>query len=196
MIQKLVIASHNEGKVREIGELIAPLGIEVLSAANAGISEPEETGATFAENAELKAHHANAHSGLAALADDSGLVIPALGGAPGIYSARWAGPNKDFNVAFARIQAELGANASGQLAYFICTLCLCMPDGEAHSFEGRVDGVLTFPPRGDKGFGYDPIFTPEGYGITFAEMDPATRHRISHRARAFAKFVDFLKMRD
>lgn len=193
-LEKLVIASHNEGKVAEIGELIAPLGIHAISAAKAGIDEPEETGATFAENAELKARHSAAKSGLCALADDSGLAVAGLDGAPGIYSARWAGPNKDFGAAFERIRNELEQRACTDLsASFICALCLCMPSGESHVFEGRIDGTLVFPPRGERGFGYDPIFIPEGYNITFAEIDPQEKNRISHRARAFAKFLDFLE---
>jgi len=196
--QTLIIASHNEGKVAEIRALIQPLGIRVVSAGDAGVDEPEETGLTFAANAELKSRNAVAQGKLAALADDSGLVIPALGGDPGIYSARWAGPGKDFSAAFSLIQAELAVKAPSLKnvpAYFICVLSLCFPDGKAHLFEGRVDGTLTFPPRGKKGFGYDPIFIPEGYPVTFAEMDPEKKHLISHRARAFDKFIAFLKSR-
>lgn len=189
--QPLVIASHNAGKVREIGELLAPLHINVLSATQAQVDEPEETGETFAENAALKAVHSTDVSGLPALADDSGLVVPAIGGAPGIYSARWAGPSKDFSVAFARIQKELGDKPHE--AYFLCTLALSVPGQAVELFEGRIDGVLTFPPRGGKGFGYDPIFIPSGYDITFAEFDPEEKNRISHRARAFEKFLHFLK---
>lgn len=195
--QALVIASHNEGKVREIGELIAPLGIKVISAAQANITEPEETGDTFAENAALKAVHSSQSSGLPALADDSGLVIPAIDGAPGIYSARWAGPGKDFNVAFERIKKELALQAPGLLtvnAYFISVLALSIPGKNIELFEGRIDGILTFPPRGDKGFGYDPIFIPEGYEQTFAEIAPEIKNRISHRAKAFEKFLAYLKV--
>lgn len=191
---KLIIASHNKGKVSEIGEMLRPLSIDVVSAGELNISEPEETGATFVDNAELKAVHSMQAGKLAALADDSGLVIPALGGAPGVYSARWAGPNKDFSVAFARIEKELAEkNAQAAAAYFACVLCLCLPDGSTHAFEGRVDGTLTFPPRGEKGFGYDPIFIPDGYDISFAQMDAAEKNRISHRARAFVKFLAFLE---
>lgn len=194
---KLVIASHNKGKVFEIGELIAPFSITAISAAEAGIDEPEETGTTFAANAELKARYSFERAHLPALADDSGLVIPALNGDPGVYSARWAGPGKDFSVAFSRIQKELAAKqVSGPVsAYFICMLALCLPDGgngAVHLFEGRIDGTLTFPPRGEKGFGYDPIFIPEGHDISFAEMPAAEKNAISHRARAFAKLKDFL----
>jgi XTP/dITP diphosphohydrolase len=195
MLQKIVIASHNSGKVREIGELIAPLGLQVVSAAEVWVDEPEETGATFAENAALKAKNALLKTGLPSLADDSGLAIPALGGSPGIYSARWA-VGKDFSPAFARIERELAEknlSANGVDAYFVCALCLALPNGEEKIFEGRIDGKLTFPAQGEKGFGYDPIFTPNGYDITFAEMDAAEKHKISHRARAFAKFLEYLK---
>jgi len=191
-IPNLVIASHNADKVREIGEMIAPMGIRVMSATEANIEEPEETGATFAENAELKAVHAGQVTGMASLADDSGLVVPAIGGAPGIYSARWAGPNKDFGAAFARIQKELGDKPAD--AYFVCVLALWQPKLGMQFFEGRIDGKLTFPPSGDKGFGYDPIFIPDGYAITFGEMDPVEKNRISHRARAFDKFLNHLKV--
>ena len=187
-IPDLVIASHNAGKVREIGALIAPLGIRVLSA---NIIEPEETGETFAENAVLKALHASEAAKLPALADDSGLVVPAIGGAPGIYSARWAGPDKDFSVAFERIQNELGDKPKD--AYFICVLALSIPGAGVEIFEGRINGHLTFPARGDKGFGYDPIFIPNGFDRTFAELDPDVKNGISHRARAFEKFLQFLK---
>jgi len=187
----LVIASHNAGKVKEIGELIAPLGIRVISATDANVEEPEETGDSFAENATLKSEYSLSATGYPALADDSGLVVPALGGAPGIYSARWAGPNKDFSIAFARIQRDLGEKPAN--AYFICVLALSIPGRCTQIFEGRIDGTLTFPPRGNKGFGYDPIFIPEGYDKTFAEFDPDHKNSISHRALAFAKFLDFLK---
>ena len=192
-IPKLIIASHNAGKVAEIGELIAPLGISVISATDAHIEEPEETGDTFDANATLKAVHAAKATGLPSLADDSGLVVPSIGGAPGIYSARWAGPGKDFSIAFKRIQDELG-NKSAR-AYFICVLALCIPHNGAfttHLFQGTINGTLTFPPRGEKGFGYDPIFIPDGYDITFAEFQPDLKNQISHRARAFEKFLHFL----
>ncbi|MDE3059612.1 MAG: RdgB/HAM1 family non-canonical purine NTP pyrophosphatase [Pseudomonadota bacterium] len=189
--QTLVIASHNAGKVEEIGEMLAPLSIRAISATEAEVAEPEETGSSFAENASLKSEHAAQASGLISLADDSGLVVPAIGGAPGIYSARWAGPGKDFSVAFKRIRTELGAKSPD--AYFICTLALSVPGKDTQVFEGRIDGRLTFPPRGNKGFGYDPIFIPHGYDITFGEMDPMEKNRISHRARAFAEFLKSLK---
>lgn len=187
----MVIASHNTGKIREISAMIAPLGIRVLSAGDTNIEEPEETGSSFAENATLKSEHALSVTGYPALADDSGLVVPAIGGAPGIYSARWAGPDKDFSVAFERIKRELGDKPAN--AYFACVLALSIPEKGTEIFEGRIDGMLTFPPRGDKGFGYDPIFIPDGYDITFAEFEPQEKNRISHRARAFAQFLDFLK---
>ena len=189
--QPLVIASHNAGKVREIGALIAPLGIRVISAAEASVDEPEETGDSFAANATLKSEYSARRTGLSALSDDSGLVIPALGGAPGIYSARWAGPDKNFTAAFDRIRKELGDKPAD--AYFICALALTIPAMGTHIFEGRIDGTLTFPPRGEKGFGYDPIFIPEGFRETFAEIDPAVKNALSHRARAFAKFLAYLK---
>lgn len=193
MLSTLVIASHNEGKVREIRALLAPYVVKVISAAEAGVDEPEETGQTFVENSELKARHTASKTNLPALADDSGLVIPTLGGAPGIYSARWAGPNKDFSAAFMRIQNELPKREKHPAAYFVCVLSLCMPDGQIRSFEGRVDGHLTFPPRGTKGFGYDPIFIPSGYDMTFAELDPTLKNSMSHRARAFEQLEHFLK---
>ncbi len=187
----LVIASHNQGKVVEINEMVAPLSLHAISAAQAGVPEPEETGTTFEANAILKAEHCLAIANLPSLADDSGLVVPAIGGAPGVYSARWAGPGKDFTVAFARIQQELGDKPAD--AYFVCMLALALPGGKTHCFEGRIHGHLTFPPRGDKGFGYDPIFIPEGYDVTFGQFDPNTKNAISHRAQAFEKFLTFLK---
>lgn len=184
---KLVVASHNPGKVREIGELIAPFGLSTVAAADLGLPEPVEDGDTFVANAALKARAAAAASGEAALADDSGLVVPALGGAPGIYSARWAGPDKDFSVAMRRVEAEL-AGAADAAAYFVCVLALAWPDGSVDAFEGRVNGHLVFPPRGTNGFGYDPIFVADGKQETFGEMDPAAKHAMSHRANAFAQF--------
>jgi len=187
---RLVIASHNAGKAREIAELLAPHGVEIISAAALNLPEPEETATTFVGNAELKAHAAAAAAGLPALADDSGLVVPALDGAPGIYSARWAGPTKDFSIAMARVQRELKAKkADDRRAHFVAALALCWPDGHCESFEGRVDGRLVWPPRGGKGFGYDPMFVPDGHGITFGEMEPAAKHGISHRADAFRKLT-------
>jgi XTP/dITP diphosphohydrolase len=190
----LVVASHNPGKVREIEDLLAPLGIEMKGASALGLAEPEETGTSFAANAELKARAAADASGLPALADDSGLAVTALGGAPGIYSARWAGPGKDFAVAMARIERELDAmHAADRTAKFVCALALAEPGGACNIFEGEVHGMLTFPPRGEKGFGYDPIFVANGMDKTFAEIEPAEKHAMSHRANAFAKFTAALK---
>lgn len=187
---RLVVASHNPGKVKEIKELIAPFGIQTLGAAELGLPEPEETGSTFAGNARLKAEAAAKASGLPSLSDDSGLCVDALDGAPGIYSARWAGPDKDFRTAMRRIEELLGEKGIlDKRAHFVCALAIAAPGEETDIYEGRVFGTLTFPPRGDKGFGYDPIFLPEGYRFTFGEMDPREKHAMSHRARAFAKFV-------
>jgi XTP/dITP diphosphohydrolase len=183
----LVIASHNKGKVREIAELLGAHVTHFPSAGDLDLAEPEETETSFIGNAKLKACAAATASGLPALADDSGLVVPALGGAPGIYSARWAGPDKDFSVAMKRVETELGERDPA--AYFVCALSLAWPDGHTESVEGRVHGRLTFPGRGEKGFGYDPIFIAEGCDITFAEMDPDKKHSISHRADAFAQLV-------
>lgn len=187
---KLIIASHNAGKVREIAVLVQPLGIAVLSASEMNVSEPEETGKTFADNAIIKSENAMKATGLPSLADDSGLVVPALGGDPGIYSARWAGPDKDFSVAFERIRTELGDKPAD--AHFVCALALSLPDKEPVVFEGKVFGNLTFPPRGEKGFGYDPIFIPNGYKQSFAELDAKIKNEISHRAEAFHKFIAYL----
>ena len=185
---RLVIASHNIGKVEEIAALLAPFAIDTVSAGALGMSEPEETGASFEANAALKAKAAAAASGLPAIADDSGLVVPALGGAPGILSARWAGPDKDFRVAMERVQRELGERARS--ARFVAVLALAWPDGGLELFRGEAAGRLVWPPRGERGFGYDPIFVPEGSVETFGEMEPAEKHKISHRARAFAKLVE------
>lgn len=190
LITRLVVASHNAGKVREIGDLLHPLGVDTVSAAELDLPEPDETADSFVGNACLKAEAAAVRSGLWALSDDSGLVVPALGGAPGIYSARWAGPDKDFRLAMERVEAELAAcSATDVSAHFVCVLALAGPDGAMESFEGRVDGALTFPPRGSRGFGYDPIFVPDGETETFGEMEPARKHAMSHRAKAFAKFM-------
>jgi len=191
---RLVVASHNPGKLREIADLVRPYGLDVVSASALNLPEPEETETTFAGNARLKAVAAATQSGLPALADDSGLEVEALLGEPGIYSARWAGPGKDFGFAMKRVAEELGKigawKGDGPRANFTCALCIAWPDGEAHIFEGKVFGRLVWPPRGDKGFGYDPMFMPHGETLTFGEMDPAEKHAISHRARAFALFVD------
>jgi XTP/dITP diphosphohydrolase len=206
---RLVIASHNEGKVREIRDLLGPYGIEPVSAAELDLPEPDEIGVDFIENADLKARQAADLSGLPALADDSGLCVEALAGRPGIFSARWAYANptvppegdagevqgeRDFGLAMRRVQRELealGPDAS-RAAHFVCALAVVWPDGQAEWFEGRVDGTLVWPPRGDKGFGYDPIFVPNGQDRTFGEFDPAEKHAISHRADAFRKLVDRL----
>jgi XTP/dITP diphosphohydrolase len=185
---RLVIASHNKGKVREIALLLGDYVAQFPSAGELNLPEPEETETTFIGNAELKARAAATGSRLPALADDSGLVVPALNGDPGIYSARWAGPDKDFAIAMERVRRELGAKDPS--AHFVCALALAWPDGEVEAVEGRVYGRLVFPPRGERGFGYDPIFIPDGHDITFAEMDPNDKHRMSHRADAFAQLVD------
>ena len=185
---RLVIASHNRGKIEEIAALLAPFSIQAVSAGSLGIPEPDETGDSFEANAALKAQAAAEASGLPALSDDSGLVVPALGGAPGIYSARWAGPAKDFRVAMERVQQELGDK--DRSAIFVAVLALAWPDGGIELFRGDVAGTLTWPPRGDRGFGYDPMFVPRRRIETFGEMDPAEKHKISHRTRAFARLVD------
>jgi len=182
------VASHNAGKVREIRELLTPFKADVVSAGELNLPEPEETALTFTGNAELKALAAAKGAKLPSLADDSGLVIDALDGAPGIYSARWAGPTKDFAVAFARIQREM-AGETNTRAHFVCALSLAWPDGHCDSFEGKISGHLTFPPQGLKGFGYDPIFIADGYSVTFAQMEPHEKHAISHRADAFRQLV-------
>ncbi len=186
----LVVASHNQGKVREIRELLVPFGLHIVGAHELELPEPEETEATFAGNAELKARAAANATGHYALSDDSGLAVTALDGAPGIYSARWAGPTKDFVVAMTRIERELREkNAADRSAKFVCALTVAVPHGAARTFEGEVHGTLTFPPRGSHGFGYDPIFIADGMHETFGEIDPAAKHAMSHRARAFAKLV-------
>ena len=185
---RLVIASHNPGKVKEIGELLAPYGANVVSAGTLGLPEPEETETTFTGNARLKALAAATASGLPALADDSGLAVTALDGAPGIYSARWAGPGKDFDMAMARV-IDLLRPATDRSAQFVCALTLAWPDGHCETFEGRVDGTIIGEKRGQHGFGYDPIFLPKGAALTFGEMDPAAKHAISHRAIAFEQLV-------
>ena len=192
--QKLIIASHNKGKVREIADLLAPFSLDVISAGELNLPEPEETGLTYIENAELKALAAAKAANLPALADDSGLSVNALGGAPGIYSARWAGPDKDFDHAMRRVaDALLLSGTTDRTAEFVCALTLAWPDGNKLSFEGRVAGTIVWPARGDKGFGYDPIFVPTGHTITFGEMEPDKKHAMSHRAVAFDKLVSHLK---
>jgi len=184
---KLVVATHNPGKARELAEILENR-FELITAGDLGLPEPEETEASFVGNALLKARAAADDSGLPALADDSGLSVAALDGAPGVYSARWAGPGRDFYEAMRKVEQRLEeAENDDRAAWFTCALALAWPNGAAVVVEGRIDGTLTFPPRGERGFGYDPIFIPEGSSLTFGEMDPAAKDAISHRARAFAK---------
>ncbi len=185
---ELLIATHNKGKAREISALLAPYLSKFPTADDFNLEEPEETGATFTENAILKAKAAAIVSGKPSLADDSGLAVNALGGEPGIYSARWGGEHKDFDLAMKRVHDELG-DAGDRSAYFVCVLALAWADGHVETFEGRVHGNIIAKPRGSKGFGYDPIFQPHGYDITFAEMDVDKKHEISHRANAFKLLV-------
>jgi XTP/dITP diphosphohydrolase len=198
---KLVIATHNPGKLIEMRELLAPYGIDATSAGELGLPEPDETGMTFRDNARIKAEAAAKATGLPAFADDSGLVVDALDGAPGIHSARWAGPDKDFRRAMESIEEKLrgrGANEPAQRkAHFVSALCVVWPDGHAEDFEARVGGTLVWPPRGDKGFGYDPMFLPDGHTRTFGEMPSDEKHGLpprgkglSHRARAFSKLAE------
>jgi XTP/dITP diphosphohydrolase len=200
---KVVVATHNPGKLRELRELLAPYGVEAVSAGELGLPEPDETGTMFAENAALKAHAAAAAAGLPAFAHDSGLCVEALDGAPGLFSARWAGAAKDFSGAMARVEDELrrrGATKPGERrAHFVSALVLAWPDGHEELFEGRVHGTLIWPPRGGEGFGYDPMFQPDGYAATFGEMAAEEKHGIdwsgghghalSHRARAFVRLA-------
>jgi XTP/dITP diphosphohydrolase len=185
---RLVLASHNQGKLAEIRKLLEPWDIHVVLAGDIGLPEPDETETTFAGNARLKAQAAASASGLPSLADDSGFCVGALAGAPGIYSARWAGPAKDFRAAMERVNEEAG-QAADHSAYFISVLCLAWPDGHYELFEGRVEGSRVWPPRGNRGFGYDPMFQPHGETETYGEMDPARKTATSHRARAFAALV-------
>jgi len=198
---RLVIATHNPGKLAEMRELLAPYGIDAISAGELGLTEPEETGMTFRNNARIKAQAAAKASGLPAFADDSGLAVDALGGAPGIHSARWAGPDKNFARAMQSIEQKLGERGAlapeRRHAQFVSALCVAWPDGHAEDFEGRVDGTLVWPPRGDKGFGYDPMFLPDGHTRTFGEMEGDEKHGLpprgtglSHRARAFLKLAE------
>ena len=198
---RLVIATHNPGKLAEMRELLAPHGIDAISAGELGLHEPDETGTTFRNNARIKAQAAASAAQLPAFADDSGLVVDALDGEPGIYSARWAGPDKNFAGAMAMIESKLkqrGATAPGQRkAHFVSALCVAWPDGHVEEFEARVDGVLVWPPRGGKGFGYDPMFLPDGHNRTFGEMPSDEKHGLpprgkglSHRARAFLKLAE------
>jgi XTP/dITP diphosphohydrolase len=198
---RLVVATHNPGKLKEMRELLTPYGIEAISAGELGLAEPAETGASFRDNARIKAEAAAKASGLPAFADDSGLVVDALDGAPGIHSARWAGATKDFSVAMAKVEDQLRArgasNAEQRSARFVSALCVAWPDGHVEEFEGRVDGTLVFPPRGEAGFGYDPMFLPDGHTRTFGEMTGTEKHGLppyglglSHRARAFLKLAE------
>ncbi|MBL1421109.1 MAG: RdgB/HAM1 family non-canonical purine NTP pyrophosphatase [Alphaproteobacteria bacterium] len=190
----LIVASHNQGKIREINELLKPFGILAKSASELQLDEPEETGDSFVENAELKALAAAKASGLPALADDSGYSIKILNGDPGIYSARWAGDHKDFALAMQMVECKLqdkdAQEDEERAASFICALTLAWPDGHVETFEGRVDGVSIWPPKGDNGFGYDPIFKANGHDRTFAEMNCSEKQKISHRANAFKQLVD------
>lgn len=198
---KLVIATHNAGKLRELRDLLAPYGIDVVSAGELGLDEPAETGASFRDNARIKAVSAAQACGLPAFADDSGLAVDALGGEPGIHSARWAGPGRDFSAAMAELERQLTARGATapekRRAHFACALCVAWPDGHREEFEGRVDGRLVFPPRGERGFGYDPVFLPDGFDRTFGEMAAEEKHGLppvgqglSHRARAFLKLAE------
>jgi len=200
-LRRLVIATHNPGKLAEMRDLLAPYGIEAISAAELRLQEPDETGMTFAENARIKAEAAAKATGLPAFADDSGLVVEALDGAPGIHSARWAGPDRNFRRAMETIEQKLrerGASSPDRRkAHFVSALCVAWPDGHAEDFEARVDGTLVWPPRGDKGFGYDPMFLPDGHNRTFGEMPSEEKHGLpphgrglSHRARAFLKLAE------
>jgi XTP/dITP diphosphohydrolase len=194
---RIVIATHNAGKLRELCELLMPYGIEALSAGDLGLGEPEETGASFRDNARIKACAAASKSGLPAFADDSGLTVDALGGKPGIHSARWAGPGRDFRHAMQTVESKLrkrGATAPEQrTAHFLCALCVAWPDGHMEEFAAGVDGTLVWPPRGEQGFGYDPMFLPAGHRRTFGEMTAQEKHGqetgLSHRARAFRKLA-------
>ena len=187
---RLVLATHNPGKVVELAELLNPHRLDVVAAGELGLPEPDETETSFIGNARLKALSAATLSGLPAIADDSGLGVDGLGGAPGIYSARWAGPGKDFAVAMARVNDELGTQP--RTAHFICALCVAWPDGHTEVVEGRVDGTLVWPPRGGNGFGYDPMFLMDGKAQTYGEMPRAEKEEDTHRARAFRQLVALL----
>lgn len=187
--ERLIVASHNAGKVREIEELLQPFGVDAVSAGALDLPEPEETGDTFEANALLKAVAAAEGGGLPALADDSGFCVAALDGRPGIHSARWAGPGRDFGEGMARLNAEMG-DAADRSAWFVCVLAIAWPDGRTATFRGEVHGTAVWPPRGARGFGYDPMFEAEGENLTFGEMEPAAKHAMSHRAHAFRQFVD------
>ena len=185
---RLVIATHNPGKLAEMRELLAVYGVDAISAGELKLPEPEETGTTFRANARIKAEAAAKASNMPAFADDSGLAVDALDGQPGIHSARWAGPDKDFGHAMERVHSAM-AEGSPDTAYFTCALSLAWPDGAVETFEGRIDGRLVWPPRGENGFGYDAMFVADGMVATFGEIDPDHKHAISHRARAFEQLV-------
>jgi XTP/dITP diphosphohydrolase len=198
---RIVVATHNPGKLVEMNDLLGPHGVTAVSAGELGLPEPEETGTTFEANARIKAEAAATAARLPAFSDDSGIVVDALGSAPGIHSARWAGPNKDFEAAMREIDVQLrGCGAitpQARTAHFISALCVAWPDGHVEEFEGRVDGTMVWPPRGDQGFGYDPMFLPDGYDLTFGEMTSVAKHGLpprglglSHRARAFLKLAE------
>ena len=200
IVGPLLIASHNPGKIGEMQELLAPYGVDVVSAGELGLAEPDETGTSFRENALIKAASAAQAAGLPSFADDSGLIVDALGGEPGIHSARWAGPMRDFAGAMAEVERRLAACGADtpekRRAQFVSALCVAWPDGHVEEFEGRVEGCIVFPPRGDRGFGYDPIFLPDGFERTFGEMTSEEKHGLppygrglSHRARAFLKLA-------
>jgi XTP/dITP diphosphohydrolase len=185
---KLVLASHNKGKLKELAELLRPYQIEIVSAGDLGLPEPDETAPDFAGNARIKALAAATATGMPAFSDDSGFCVAALGGEPGVLSARWAGPEKDFAKAMALVHERVG-DAADRRAWFVAALCLAWPDGHTETYVGRVDGTMVWPPRGEKGFGYDPMFVPEGGAVTFGEMEPDRKHAVSHRARAFAQVM-------
>lgn len=184
---RLVVATHNKGKLAEMADLLRPFGLDCVSAGSLGVVEPDETGTTFEANAELKARHTAKATNLPALADDSGMCADGLDGDPGVYTANWAGPKRDFARAMRMVEAALDGSANRR-ARFVSVLTIAWPDGHVETFRGEVEGTLVWPPRGNRGFGYDPMFQPEGHAITFGEMDPALKHTISHRAVAFAKF--------
>ena len=188
MIQEYVLASGNRGKLREMTALLQPLGLVVRPQSDWQVPEVEETASTFIENSLIKARHASRITGLPTIADDSGLVVEALAGAPGIHSARWAGPGRDFAMAMKKVEDDL-KGADDRRAHFACALSLCWPDGQLETFRGEVQGRLVWPPRGGHGFGYDPMFVPRGHDATFGEMEPAAKHAISHRAVAFGKLA-------
>ena len=185
---RLVLASHNEGKLAELTDLLRPYQIEIVSAGALGLPEPDETAPDFAGNARIKALAAATATGLRAFSDDSGFCVAALGGEPGVLSARWGGPEKDFAKAMEMVNERVG-DAADRRAWFVAALCLAWPDGHTETYVGRVDGTMVWPPRGDKGFGYDPMFLPEGGASTFGEMEPNAKHKLSHRARAFAQVM-------